>query len=84
MQLLAHQDDCQMVVGNEWEEYTNLPGVTADGLVSTYNLTIKRGGSRQCTCTPVAIKLANLGADSRYATNVWLVPPSFEWAERDN
>ena len=45
MQLLAHEDDCQMVTGNEWEEYTSLPGVTADGLVSTYNLTIKRGGS---------------------------------------
>ena len=90
MQLLAHEDDCQMVTGFGTQRMIKPAGDDFEVMLETgETVTLSDPAmyecvARQCTCTPVAIKLTNLGADSGYSTNVWLVPPSFEWAERDN
>ena len=53
MKFVAHEDDCQMVVGNTWEEKTPI-GMVAndDGTASVVEATHRFGSSRQCTCSP--------------------------------
>ena len=70
MYLIAHQDTCQMVVGNVQEGVIQ---VRTDGSMNT-NATIRL--PRQCTCEPMTVWLVkHIPVDGNGDHNVqWIMP----------
>ena len=73
MYLVAHQDDCQMVVGNVLK--VRKPGTAEPGAVWSVDGTDYDARlPRQCTCEPITVKLLSY---DNWGTN-YVIPQDFK------